>query len=67
MFPVVALVISFFFEGLEPSWNIFVGVTLVLAGNVFVLRQNRTSNADPAAGGRQAGQIGGKIGASANS
>ena len=38
MFPVVALVISFFVEDLEPSWNIFVGISLVLAGNVFVLR-----------------------------
>ena len=41
MFPVVALVISFFFEGLEPSWNIFLGVSLVLLGNVFVLREKR--------------------------
>ncbi len=38
MFPVVALVISFFAEGLEPSWNILIGVSLVLLGNVFVLR-----------------------------
>ena len=38
MFPVVALVISFFVEGLEPSWNILGGVSLVLLGNVFVLR-----------------------------
>lgn len=38
MFPVVALVISFFFEGLDPSWNIFLGIGLVLLGNLFVLR-----------------------------
>jgi len=41
MFPVVALVISFFFEGLEPSWNILGGVALVLLGNVFVLREGK--------------------------
>jgi len=39
MFPVVALVISVLFEGLELSWNLFVGVGLVLLGNVFVLRE----------------------------
>lgn len=41
MFPVVALVISFFFEGLEPNWNIFLGIGLVLLGNVFVLRDGK--------------------------
>jgi drug/metabolite transporter (DMT)-like permease len=44
MFPVVALVISFFFENLEPSWNIFVGIALVLIGNIFVLRDKRVPN-----------------------
>jgi drug/metabolite transporter (DMT)-like permease len=38
MFPVVALVISVLFEGLELSKSIVAGVTLVLAGNVFILR-----------------------------
>lgn len=38
MFPVVALVISVLFEGLELSQSILAGVTLVLAGNVFILR-----------------------------
>lgn len=41
MFPVVALVISFFFEGLEPDWNIFLGIGLVLIGNIFVLRDKK--------------------------
>lgn len=41
MFPVVALVISFFFEGLDPNWNIFLGIGLVLLGNVFVLRDKK--------------------------
>ncbi len=41
MFPVVALVISFFFEGLAPTWNIFAGIGLVLVGNVFVLRNKK--------------------------
>jgi len=38
MFPVVALVLSFFFEGLQITGNIMVGVMLVLLGNLFVLR-----------------------------
>ena len=38
MFPVVALIISFFFEGLEPGLNILAGVTLVIVGNVIILR-----------------------------
>jgi drug/metabolite transporter (DMT)-like permease len=46
MFPVVALVISFFFEGLKPDLNIFIGVFLVLMGNVFILRGGKTKIAD---------------------
>ncbi len=38
MFPVVALVLSFFFEGLQITGNIMVGVMLVLLGNLFALR-----------------------------
>ncbi len=38
MFPVVALVVSFLFEGLEPGWNILGGITLVIIGNVVILR-----------------------------
>ena len=38
MFPVVALVISVLFEGLELSKPIVAGMILVLAGNVFILR-----------------------------
>ena len=41
MFPVVALIISVLFEGLELSRSIIVGMTLVLAGNVFILRGAR--------------------------
>ena len=41
MFPVVALVISVLFEGLELSTSIVGGVTLVLAGNVFILRGHK--------------------------
>lgn len=44
MFPVVALVISFFVEGLELTWNVLIGVSLVLLGNVFVLRDNKESS-----------------------
>ena len=38
MFPVVALVISVLFEGLELTQPIVAGISLVLAGNVFILR-----------------------------
>ena len=38
MFPVVALVMSVLFEGLELSTPIVAGMILVLAGNVFILR-----------------------------
>lgn len=41
MFPVVALLLSFAFEGLEPSLNVFAGVLLVMAGNVVVLQRER--------------------------
>lgn len=41
MFPVVALIISVLFEGLELNRSIVAGVTLVLAGNVFILRGAR--------------------------
>ena len=41
MFPVVALVISFFFEGLEPRPSIFAGIALVIAGNVLILKSKR--------------------------
>jgi len=37
MFPVVALILSLLFEGLELNLSILVGTALVLAGNVFVL------------------------------
>ncbi len=38
MFPLVALIMSVVFEGLELSKPIVAGMTLVLAGNVFILR-----------------------------
>lgn len=41
MFPVVALIISVLFEGLELSRSIVAGMTLVLAGNVFILKGAR--------------------------
>ena len=41
MFPVVALIISFLFEGMEPGWNIFAGVALVLLGNIQILRTKK--------------------------
>jgi drug/metabolite transporter (DMT)-like permease len=41
MFPVVALIISVLFEGLELSKSVVAGVALVLAGNVFILRGRR--------------------------
>jgi len=41
MFPVVALVLSFLFEGLQITGNIVVGVAFVLLGNLFVLQRRR--------------------------
>ena len=38
MFPVVALAVSVFFEGLQITANIVVGVMLVLLGNIFILQ-----------------------------
>jgi len=38
MFPVVALVVSFLFEGLELGWNILTGIALVVIGNIIILR-----------------------------
>ena len=37
MFPVIALLVSFLFEGLEPEWHLFGGIGLVIVGNLFVL------------------------------
>jgi drug/metabolite transporter (DMT)-like permease len=45
MFPVVALVLSFLFEGLEITGNIVVGVAFVLLGNLFVLQTRRPAAA----------------------
>lgn len=41
MFPVVALVLSWLFEGLDLSANIVLGVALVMAGNVLILQRER--------------------------
>ncbi len=38
MFPVVALILSMLFEGLQMSASIAIGTALVLTGNVFVLK-----------------------------
>jgi drug/metabolite transporter (DMT)-like permease len=43
MFPVVALVLSILFEGLQPTPSIIVGTLLVLTGNVFVLETRASS------------------------
>jgi drug/metabolite transporter (DMT)-like permease len=47
MFPVVALILSAIFEGLEVDATIVVGTLLVLAGNLFVLNTKSPSRADP--------------------
>ncbi len=47
MFPVVALVLSFFFEGLQITGNIVVGVAFVLLGNLFVLQRRRPAPPAP--------------------
>ena len=47
MFPVVALLFSVAFEGLALTANIVVGVMLVLAGNLVILRKSSRKTADP--------------------
>ena len=42
MFPVVALIISYFFEGLELNWNVVCGVALVIVGNIVILLKGRS-------------------------
>ena len=42
MFPVVALILSLLFEGLEISATLILGTLLVLAGNWFVLKTRHT-------------------------
>ena len=41
MFPVVALVLSILFEGLQLDRNLLIGTSLVLAGNLLVLAEGR--------------------------
>jgi drug/metabolite transporter (DMT)-like permease len=41
MFPAVALLLSFAFEGLQPTANVFAGVLLVTLGNVVVLQRQK--------------------------
>lgn len=43
MFPVVALILSMLFEGLELDMSIIIGTLLVLTGNVFVLETRRAA------------------------
>jgi len=43
MFPVVALILSTLFEGLEIDATIIIGTSFVLAGNLFVLKTRRTN------------------------
>jgi drug/metabolite transporter (DMT)-like permease len=47
MFPVVALIVSFLFEGLELGWNILTGIALVLIGNMLILRMKDDDAAEP--------------------
>jgi len=41
MFPVVALVLSILFEDLPFNASIVIGISLVISGNVFILRRNK--------------------------
>jgi len=43
MFPVVALILSILFEGLEFGPSVFIGAALVLAGNLLVLRDKQAT------------------------
>lgn len=50
MFPAVALLLSFAFEGLEPTGNLLAGVLLVTVGNVVVLQRQTVPLAGTPAG-----------------
>ncbi|MDJ0657260.1 MAG: EamA family transporter [Xanthomonadales bacterium] len=50
LFPVVALVISVVLEGLEISAGLVVGCTLVIAGNILVMRARRAPGGPSQAG-----------------
>jgi drug/metabolite transporter (DMT)-like permease len=50
MFPVVALVLSILFEGLEITPTLIIGTLFVLAGNWFVLKTRRTDKVPASAG-----------------
>jgi drug/metabolite transporter (DMT)-like permease len=43
MFPVVALMLSVLFEGLQITVNIVAGAILVTAGNIIILRRERAA------------------------
>lgn len=45
MFPVVALILSALYEGLQIDASVILGTTLVLAGNLFVLRPPKVAPA----------------------
>jgi drug/metabolite transporter (DMT)-like permease len=47
MFPVIALILSAMFEGLEIDANTIVGTLFVLAGNVFVLKSRQQAAEKP--------------------
>jgi drug/metabolite transporter (DMT)-like permease len=46
MFPVVALILSSLFEGLEIDATTLIGTAFVLAGNLLVLKTRRSSGGD---------------------
>lgn len=49
MFPVVAIMISALTGEMQPGWDTLLGIGLVMAGNVLVLRARRTSPGQGAA------------------
>ncbi|MGH8167147.1 MAG: DMT family transporter [Woeseiaceae bacterium] len=55
MFPVVALVLSVLFEGLQITAHLVAGIILVTAGNVVILRRERA--AMPPGDARDGGQL----------
>ena len=59
MFPVVALILSILFEGLQFSANIAAGILLVITGNLFILQRNggRPSDALPATERRRGADV----------
>ena len=58
LFPVLALLLSILFEGLQIDSSLVAGTALVLAGNVFVLKRGTSASTRPQVVSQNAGSFG---------